>query len=52
MPIEYTKLSTAMIGPATTFSIVFTAAGGVLDEQEVEDVVAEQADGRRAGTRS
>ena len=44
LPIEQTKLSTAMIGPAITFSIVFSSGGRVLDEEGVEEVVAEQAD--------
>ena len=43
-PIEQTKLSTAMIGPAITFSIVLNRRGRVLDEEEVEEVVAEEAD--------
>ena len=44
LPIEQTKLSTAISGPTITFSIVPSRRRRVLDEEEVEEVVAEQAD--------
>ena len=44
LPTEQTKLSTAISGPTITFSIAVTRAGRVLDEQGVEEVVAEQSD--------
>ena len=44
LPIEQTKLSMAISGPTSTFSIVTTSAGSVFDEEAVEEVVAEQAD--------
>ena len=44
LPTEQTKLRTAISGPAITFSSVCTSGGASLDEQGVEEVVAEQAD--------
>ena len=44
LPIEQTKLSTAMTGPTSTFSIVVARAGRRSMNSDVEDVVAEQAD--------
>ena len=44
LPTEQTKLSTAISGPTITFSIVGHRGRRVLDEQAVEEVVAEQAD--------
>ena len=44
LPIEQTKLSTAISGPTITFSIVCSRGGRVADEEDVEEVVAEQAD--------
>ena len=44
LPTEQTKLSTAMSGPTSTFSIVDDQRRRVLDEEAVEEVVAEQAD--------
>ena len=42
LPTEQTKLSTAMSGPTITFSSVCTAGGRVVEEEAVEEVVAEQ----------
>ena len=43
-PTEQTKLSTAISGPTITFSSVLGTTGASLDEEAVEEVVAEQAD--------
>ena len=42
-PIEQTKLSTAISGPAITFSSVCTTGGASVTNRRVEEVVAEQA---------
>ena len=47
LPTEQTKLRTAITGPTNTFSIVWTSLGRVLEEEGVEEVVAEQADEAR-----
>ena len=44
LPTEQTKLSTAMTGPMSAPHIVCTAAGRVVEEEAVEEVVAEQRD--------
>ena len=44
LPTEQTKLSTAMIGPTITFSIVLISGGASWMKRRVEEVVAQQAD--------
>ena len=44
LPTEQTKLSTAMTGPMSAPHSVCTAAGASVEEQAVEEVVAEQRD--------
>ena len=44
LPTEQTKLSTAISGPTRTFSSVRSQRRRVGDEEDVEEVVAEQAD--------